>query len=75
MSEQTKQKIVATAKNWVDDAFNINGVRSKLHTNEKLRASGYFIWELQNYIGKLMFDSGEDYTTADESEIINAVLD
>ena len=74
MSEQTKQKIVATAKKWVDNAFNINGVRSKIHTNEKLRASSYFVYQLQCYIGKLMFDSGEDYTTDDESEIISAVL-
>ena len=69
MSEQTRQKIVATAKNWVDEEVN------SIETIDKLRANTYFIHQLQYYIGRLMFDSGEDYTTADESEIISAVFD
>ena len=70
MDEQTKQKIIETAKQWIDKIF---GESRKFYTNKKLRESVYFVGQLRDYIGKLAFDC-EDYTTADESEIINAVL-
>ena len=73
MNEQTQQKIIEIAKKWVDDTFNINGVRSEYYSNKKLRTSVYFVEQLKNYIGELAFNC-EDYTTTDENEIINAVL-
>lgn len=74
MNEQTKQKIIETAKKWVDDTFNINGVRSEYYSNKKLRTSVYFVEQLKYYIGELAFNCNDDYTIADESEIVNAVL-
>ena len=73
MNEQTKQKIIETAKKWVDNTFNINGVRSEYYSNKKLCTSVYFVGQLKYYIGELAFNCN-DYTTADESEIVNAVL-
>lgn len=70
MNEQTKQKIIEAAKNWVDEIY---GESRKFYTNAKLRESVYFVGQLRDYVGKLAFDY-DDYTTADESEIINAVL-
>ena len=70
MNEQTKQKIIESAKKWVDEIY---GESRKFYTNKKLRESVYFVGQLQNYIGELAFNC-DGYTTTDESEIINAVL-